>query len=286
MGAKTLLAIGAHADDIEMSMGGATLKYHERFGYEVRYVMTTNNMSGGWLERDGQGGVRERKVSWREEMPQRKLEADTAARELFQTEVLHLDHPQRHYKDEQLRTLEVRYGSARPEGVPEDVPTILTACEDKAAIGRMAELILAQDPEVVLTLSLSDANLEHGATALLVWRAFQKARQGGYDGTLLFSLTPAPSDLPPFYNRYDTFVDTTGFHKRKLQAIGYHACQKPYPERLDLRDFNEGLRCGCETAEPYLLAEEARVRTGEFTRELIANHRYCVKHWRRMFFLR
>ncbi|NLD54211.1 MAG: hypothetical protein GX652_06075, partial [Burkholderiaceae bacterium] len=177
MGARNILAIGAHADDIEMSMGGATLKYHERFGYAVRYVMTTNNMSGGWAERDGKGGIRQRRVSWREEMPQRKLEADTAARELFQTGVLHLDYPQRHYKDENDRTLEVRYGSARPECVPEDVPTILTACEDKAAVEQMTQLILESDPEVVITLSLSDANLEHGATFLLVWRAFQKARQ-------------------------------------------------------------------------------------------------------------
>ena len=47
MGNQTLMAIGAHADNIELNVGGTLAKYRE-MGYDVVYVMSTNNMSGGW----------------------------------------------------------------------------------------------------------------------------------------------------------------------------------------------------------------------------------------------
>ena len=54
MGNRILMVIGAHADDIELNVGGTLVKYHE-MGYEIVYVMSTNNMSGGWskLRPDG-----------------------------------------------------------------------------------------------------------------------------------------------------------------------------------------------------------------------------------------
>ena len=42
---RSIMCVGAHADDIEFSVGGACLKYLDR-GYEIDYVMSTNNMSG------------------------------------------------------------------------------------------------------------------------------------------------------------------------------------------------------------------------------------------------
>jgi LmbE family N-acetylglucosaminyl deacetylase len=41
------MAIGAHADDIEVCVGGTLLKYRDA-GYEIDYVMSTNNFSGNW----------------------------------------------------------------------------------------------------------------------------------------------------------------------------------------------------------------------------------------------
>ena len=86
-----------------------------------------------------------------------------------------------------------------------------------------------------------------------------------------------------FYNRYDAFIDTTGYYEKKVKAIGIHASQKPKPELLDLRDFNEGMRCGCDTVEPFVLGKQASVRTGQLTREIILNHRYCIENWAKMF---
>ena len=42
---RSLMCIGAHADDIEFSAGGTCLKFHDA-GYSIDYVMSTNNMSG------------------------------------------------------------------------------------------------------------------------------------------------------------------------------------------------------------------------------------------------
>jgi LmbE family N-acetylglucosaminyl deacetylase len=42
---KVIMAIGAHADDVEIRSGGTLAKYH-KMGYEVVYVLTTNNTAG------------------------------------------------------------------------------------------------------------------------------------------------------------------------------------------------------------------------------------------------
>ncbi len=41
------MAIGAYPDDIELNVGGSLLKYRDR-GYEIVYIMSTNNMPGTW----------------------------------------------------------------------------------------------------------------------------------------------------------------------------------------------------------------------------------------------
>jgi len=42
---STIMAIGAHADDVEIRAGGTLAKYHG-MGYEVVYVLATNNTAG------------------------------------------------------------------------------------------------------------------------------------------------------------------------------------------------------------------------------------------------
>lgn len=68
------MAIGAHADDIELNVGGTLAKYRE-MGYDVVYVMSTNNMSGGWSKLRPDGIRETRLPPFDEIMPQRKLEA-------------------------------------------------------------------------------------------------------------------------------------------------------------------------------------------------------------------
>jgi LmbE family N-acetylglucosaminyl deacetylase len=51
---QKVMAIGAHADDIEAIAGGTLAKALAQ-GYDIVYVMSTNNFSGGWsrLKPDG-----------------------------------------------------------------------------------------------------------------------------------------------------------------------------------------------------------------------------------------
>ena len=75
---KMILAVGAHADDVEMSMGGTILKYLDQ-EYELTYVLTTNNMSGEFAYLDENGKVRSRPIQPEEEIKVRQEEARQAA---------------------------------------------------------------------------------------------------------------------------------------------------------------------------------------------------------------
>ncbi len=253
MSKRTILVVGAHADDIELNAGGTLLKYRDA-GYDIIYVMSTNNFSGGWATRQADGTVAHRKPPHHEIMPQRKLEVAAAAEVLGAT-VVHLDHPQRHYTDDEGKMVELRYGCALPQGLPSDIPTILTACEDKPSIARMADLILEHQPEVIITHGVAAGNPEHFATALLVGNGYKKAAEQGYNGVLLQWLELCITVHGRLNSRWDTFVDISGYQQRKLELIGKHACQIPVPARLDLPEW--GPACGCQEAETFLFVTGA-----------------------------
>jgi LmbE family N-acetylglucosaminyl deacetylase len=82
MAKRVIMAVGAHADDIELNIGGTVLKYLER-GYELVYVMSTNNMSGRWNHIRPDGVRDGRLPPYFEIQPQRKKEAAAAARRRF-----------------------------------------------------------------------------------------------------------------------------------------------------------------------------------------------------------
>ena len=299
-----LMTIAAHCDDIELRFAGTMLKYHEDIGYDIVYVQTTNNMSGGWsqatkgpraglapmpawiTEKEAIAANDERvtyRVPWYHEMAQRKLEAANAARDCFHTEPIHLDYAQRHYWDRELNLIDLRYGAPVPDCYDPAVPTIMTACDDPAQIRRVADLILAKDPEVILTHPAVDYTFEHTGTTLLVAYAFHLARKEGYDGSLLLSAR-VQRQMGRFFDRWDSFIDTSGFLQKKLEAIGKHACQMPYPEKLDLFDPYAGKLCGCETAETYTVVELSETRGGALTEEFARNHAYCNENWMKLFF--
>ncbi len=247
---ETLMAVGAHADDIEYNVGGTLLKYRAR-GYEVVYVMATNNMAGAWshvepMERPGPVPMMER----------RKAEAAAAAAELG-TEPVHLDHPQRHYNGPDGRLHTVRYGARLPEGVAEDVPTILTAHEDASARERVKALLFERDPEYVLTHGPVQKDMEHAGTCVLVTKAFWEAREAGYQGGLLYWLQ-GHTHMGAYNARWDTFIDCTDTLDGKMRLAGHHVCQNPRPLREDhphrVRALDLGRETGCGAAEGYVLA--------------------------------
>jgi len=278
---KSILVVAAHADDMEMSMGGTCLKYLDQ-GYDFRIVYTTNNMSGEFSYVDENGKVRSRSILPDEEMKVRKDEAAKAAA-IFGTVPIHLDFAQRHYFGEGGKKVNMNYGVPALPLMKPGHPSVLTAHEEPEAVKLLTEIILDFDPEVMMTRGMADTNIEHVCTALYAMKARNDAMKKGYDGTFLMC-RGVGLNIPDAYYRYDTFIDTTGLMKRKLEAIGCHASQKPVPERLDLKDYLEGARCGVETAEPFILGGFGSWKVGPFTTEIWRNHLYCKENYSRMFF--
>lgn len=261
MSRKVLMAIGAHADDIEFNAGGTICKYLDR-GYELVYVLSTNNMAGKWSSLDRSGKRVSRDVPWYEIMPQRKKEAGNAAAH-FRTAAVHLNHPQRHYRNGNLEAVELRYGAPRPDCVPENIPSILTAHEDPASRKALAALIETHRPEAVLTHDTIQADMEHIGTSLLVAKT---VRECGYGGMLLYW----PSiDVPPcgeIYNSRQTYIDISDYYERKMEVLRIHACQIPTTEHFTFRPWENGLNCS--HVEAFAIGQRG---TGgaEFTEEIL-----------------
>ena len=256
---QKIMSVGAHADDIEVATGGTLAKFHDQ-GYEIVYVMSTNNMSGGVQELQPDGSIKRWKETPSPMMARRKRECDDVAA-LLGTTPIHLDHPQRHYTGERGDQVELRYGCALPEGVPEDVPSIVTAYEDEAARERLVDLILEHDPACIFSHGMCSGNIEHVATCLLVTKCYWQAVEAGYKGALL----QWREDYTSFgmaNTKWDTFIDISDYLDKKMALVGKHACQMPTAHTPDhghrLRSMKWGAACGCKAAEVFTWVAQDR----------------------------
>ena len=265
------MAVGAHADDLEISIGGTLAKYHS-LGYKISYVLTTNNMSGNWCRLKSDGTVDYQCPAPDVIMPQRKLEAEAGAK-CFGTKPVHLDYPQRHYFGDGGKQVDLTFGSERPSCVAPDTPSILTAPDHKESVKQLSDLILKENPEAVLSFGPSVVNIEHYATALLAAKAYWQAVKSGYGGMLLNWLDITPSIFGEMFSRWDTFVDTSDYHEMKMKAISCHASQVPRPEALDLPPW--GVACGCRHAEAFTITNTGAPKEifTTFKTEILANIR-------------
>jgi LmbE family N-acetylglucosaminyl deacetylase len=228
MSKKAMMAVGAHADDIENNTAGTLLKYHD-LGYKIVYVMATNNMAGCDKRRrteDNQPYY----MPPRECYEVRRREATSAAK-CFGTEPVFLDHPQGAYhKEGQFRAVELKYKTNMPEGFPEDIPCIINACRFKSSVGKLKDLILKEDPEFIFTHSI-DYNPEHNGTALLTVNAYRQAHNEGYRGILLAWVSQQRYD---FKMAPDVIVDISEYIDKKIEVQLLHASQAEeiWPERF------------------------------------------------------
>ena len=249
---QKIMAVGAHADDIEIGVGGTLAKFHAQ-GYEVVYVMSTDNMSGVAHELRADGSIMRTKETPLPMMARRKRECAEAAA-LLGTQPIHLDHPQRHYWAADGSQPEVRYGCPLPDGVAENVPTILTAHEDKQCRQRVVDLILEYDPACIFTHGLATYGMEHVGTCFLVTESYWEAVEAGFKGALLHWREDY-TRFGPANDKWDTFVDISSYLDRKMEILGKHACQMPtahLPEHGHrLRSLKWGVACGCKAAEVF-----------------------------------
>lgn len=252
MNEKALMAIGAHADDIELDVGGTLLKYFD-LGYRVVYVMATNNMSGNWWKKGADGAITKTVLPYSKIMEQRRIEARAGAA-VFEAEPILLEYPQRRYVGHDGAVHEVGFGTDRPPIVPPGMPSILTAHEHAGEVSRVKDLILGHRPEAVLTHGHLGDNMEHIGTCLLVTKAYRKAVEEGYTGMLLYWHDIAATVFRRNYCKWDTHIDVSRLWDRKLNLIALHACQKPDVHRLDYPLW--GPACGTERAEVFDIAAE------------------------------
>jgi LmbE family N-acetylglucosaminyl deacetylase len=83
---RVIMAIGAHADDIEINAAATLLKYRD-LGYEIVYVMATNNMSGVTCELHDDGSITRFRETPIAMMERRKRECADAAKVLSTTPI-------------------------------------------------------------------------------------------------------------------------------------------------------------------------------------------------------
>jgi len=276
---KTLMAILSHADDIELKLGGTLLKYHAA-GYEIVYVMATNNMSGTADVLMPDGTHKKLKETPDLMMKRRKGECDTSAK-MLGTVPVHLDHPQRHFWDGK-KTVQIGYGSPAPLGISSDIPPIIIAHEDEESVDRVANLIIDKNPECIFTHSVAQVDVEHFCTSLLVTKAYWKAVEKGLKGSLLYC-REHHNNLGDLNCRWETFVDYTRFLDEKMKLIGMHRCQMPnamspdFAHRILAKRW--GTACACGAAEPFYWCrrpekiEADQPTYGALTLELINNSR-------------
>jgi len=261
-----ILAIGAHADDLELQMGGTLAKYHAA-GYDIVYVMATNNMSGAEKHVEGDGDPRPIHLRTQD---LRKSEAEAGAN-YFGTTAIHLDHPQRHYLAMDGQRVKADFGSRVPEGITAGLPCIIGAYEHGPSIERVMNLILEHNPEVVFTHGGPMRNIEHFATQILVTNAYWKAVEKGYEGMLVHWHDLGVNTFAEAYKHWDTFVDISDFWEAKLCASACHKSQKPDPSILDWPEW--GPACGCGKAEVFTIVGRNKkpVQYGALTLELLRN---------------
>lgn len=272
---KSIMAAGAHADDNELHFGGTLFKYQDQ-GYQIIYLQTTNNMSGSKRFEGPDGRMRGSVFPPAETMAFRKAECDEAAK-LFHTTPTHLNHPQRQYHGPEGHTVEVRYGSPRPDCVPENAPSILTAYSDEKSVASLTNLILENDPEVIFTHGYGESNIEHYASARLLGSAYWKAVEKGYGGSLLLS-TREFTHLGRMACCWETFVDIDGFIDRRMEAVRKHVSQ--YPPNWEggavywrkMAEYRGGI-CGVKAAETFNFVNPAEPgpEDGELLAELLRN---------------
>lgn len=267
---KKLMAIGAHADDIEIRIGGTLLKYMEK-GYKIVYVMSTNNFSGCWQKRKPDGSINAEKPVPEILMKQRKLEAEKGASALG-AKPIHLDHPQRHYNLPDGSQTELRYGCSLAPMVQENIPSILTASEDSMSVKRLSELIVEHSPECILTHGPVQINPEHSATSRLVTLAWNKIQREGFACGLLYWGEEHPVFGKSYY-KWDSFIDISEYLDRKMELMAIHETQLPraLEEKFPHRTWAKirGKACGSHACETFTIN---RLEKGfEFSREIFAN---------------
>ncbi len=250
---KLLVAIPAHADDVELNAGGTVAKWAAEGG-SVHIIMATNNCSGVAI-REGGDESQARRLLPQETTAIRHREQEAAAA-LIGAEVHYLDYSQRHYWDGE-REISIGYEHDAPAdpGVA-GLPTILIAFQKAKHHRALGELLVSLKPDLVLTHGIYDLDPEHHAVCSLVWAAF-RAHQADLADVPLRFWTPGTSCPHGMVDaNYDHFEDISDFYEKKLELCHCHVSQMSRVRLEMVRKRAElyGVKMGVRHAEPFKTA--------------------------------
>ncbi|MBN1675065.1 MAG: PIG-L family deacetylase [Kiritimatiellae bacterium] len=251
---KTIMFLGAHADDMELRAAGTLAKYMAK-GYRGVSVMLTNNLCGA--------SVTGRKEDYfvlgpRETMEVRHREARAAA-EILGVTLEFLDFKENSYVRDGKRVFfgEPAYDDPDLPGRP----PLVAAQYLESSIRDVADVLVKYAPEIVATHSIANGNPEHGAAAHLVHSAFRLAAREVALGELWFTARRQSSGdvllLAP-----DVLIDITDWMEIKLRAMACHKSQyldtEPQRERALRQCAWWGGVAGVTYAEPFKRVASAR----------------------------
>lgn len=249
---RVLVAVGAHADDVEINAGGTIAKWAGAGG-RVHIVMATNNCSGPIIPPDGNEAAM-RRLGPAETSRVRHQEQEKAAALLGAT-THYLGYFQRHYWDGR-REVSIGYGtdSPAPEGLSQSLP-ILIACNERGPIERLGDLLSSLQPDLVLTQTPDDRDPEHHAVAAMVWEAFLW-RPALQRVPLRFWTPSTASPGGLFDPQYDHIEDISAVYDRKLELCACHASQMTERRNAIVarRAAYWGRRLGVAYGEPFRTA--------------------------------
>ncbi len=237
---KVIMAIGAHADDVEIRVGGTLAKYHD-MGYQAVCVVTTNNTAGAHISQTAL-----------EHATQRRNEAREGARVLH-AELIYLDFKETMFEKKGERE-RLGFQTVDLSDYPEwgrDKAPIVCAQDLDEAIEEVAALLRKYEPEIVLTHSPTEKH-EHWATCVLALKAFRKTCESVELGTLY---AWADSGTTTVSTAQDFFVDITDTIQTKYLALSKHVSQG-FQEIPDIpnraRELYWGSFIGVRFAEAFM----------------------------------
>jgi len=253
MGNKTLVAISAHADDVELNAGGTVAKWAAGGG-DVHVIMMTDNCSGLRFDPDKTMAIRHREQE--------------AAAALYEGKVHYMNYSQRRYWDEKRsRQVNIGYEHELPvaAAIKDDLPLVIAAGENKE-IEALARRLLDLKPDLVLTQTPVDLDPEHHAVAAMVWGAFRRHQEELADVALRFWMPGSSAEDGMMDPHYDHFEDISDFFDRKLELCACHASQMSEPRwnMVKQRAAFFGKKIGVQYCEPFTTATR-QTRFGWFT---------------------
>jgi LmbE family N-acetylglucosaminyl deacetylase len=262
---KSIVAIMAHADDIDIGAGATFAKYCAQ-GYRALYGVMSRCNSGWTVTREKGGHY----ISSLEIIPKRRQEANAAAKH-YGAEFYHGDLLENCYTTREGIRITPSFtgpaGIAKDQIDNDDLPQgKLFAVAAGAGAGNtgtetpikeLTELLVAWEPELVLGQWVGNLNPDHFHAAQILAIAWQNASRqvniGPYWLPVSFDKKEDKFSFPMFTPTH--YIDVTGYEEQAIQGVGCHKSQGGefnYTERMKDNWRYWGGKFGCQHAEAFI----------------------------------